>query len=82
MGTREGLPGMTGPDYTAIAAALMTGERIGRDAIARIDSDRNAILNGILSALQADGRNLPPSAALHGFCRLVQKRLDVERIAR
>ena len=63
---------------------VLAGEGIARQALDRVErgcSNPDEVLRAILSALMADGRMLPPSPALRGACRAIQKAMEGGRSA-
>lgn len=60
---------------------VLEGDAIAGRSLARIAeecSNPDEILRAVLAALAVDGRILPPSPALRGACRAIQRRLEGE----
>lgn len=59
--------------------ASLEGERIGADALRRIQadcSDPDALLRLVLRAAALDGWTVPAGPALRGACRVLQKHFE------
>lgn len=62
-----------------LVAGVLEGESLAAASLDRVRagcSNPDEVLHCVLSALASDGRIIPPSPALRGACRRLQKALE------